>query len=109
VVGSIYLNAQAENASLGVSDISLGWCCGRFSCYRADIIRAGTPRGWFEGSVISVVAEPLMEAHGARTQAYHITPLVLHTIRGVLDGHQDVGVSMKWVNKQVEPVRLGLL
>jgi len=62
-----------------------GSTCGRFSCGEAEICRLQTRDMWFDGTVISVVAEALFQAAGVKAQACHIGPHVLHAVRRILD------------------------
>ena len=81
--------------------------CGRFSCYHEDIWWAHYGDGWFEGSVISVLAETFMREEGDSVQAYHITPLVLHTIGRIMDHikpAEDRAEAMKWIERQLVTV-----
>ena len=44
---------------------------------------------WFEGSVISVIAEAVVQGAGDGARARHVTPQVLHSVRRLLD--EDMG------------------
>jgi hypothetical protein len=63
--------------------------------------------GWFEGSIISVLAQACQEELGSRARAYHISPLILHFI----GQFQAAGESWnnefdeKWVWKEIHRVR----
>ena len=67
--------------------------------------------GWFEGSIISVLAQACQEELGSRAQAYHISPLILHFIGQI----QATGDSRnnefdeKWVWKEIYRVSINCI
>jgi len=40
---------------------------------------------WFDGTVISVIAEALVQDAGAAAKAIHLSPRVLHSVRRLLE------------------------
>jgi len=89
-----------------VSDNFFGKKCGQYSCYQSDIERAQFGDKWFEGSIISVVAEALFRRAGESTvRAVHLSPLVLYHMRSAMrmDGLGSE-IDMVWLLRQVKMV-----
>lgn len=70
-------------------DKSLGRSCGPWHCYTDDIAVIRKRRGRFEGTLITVLAEALSVTNGMNIIAHHTTPLVLYSVRQVLDHPAD--------------------
>ncbi|KIJ40759.1 hypothetical protein M422DRAFT_780625 [Sphaerobolus stellatus SS14] len=64
--------------------VKWGRTCGKFSCQNSHIERLAKGDKWFEGSVISVIAEAMAQAAGENRKAVHITPKVLQSVRQIL-------------------------
>ncbi|KIJ28446.1 hypothetical protein M422DRAFT_270223 [Sphaerobolus stellatus SS14] len=86
----------------------LGKSCGRWTCYTSDIKAIRRRDGWFEGRLITVIAEFLAARLGEQAQAQHTTPLVLWNVRELLDkrGSGDSGSLTKaWIRKEINIVQ----
>ncbi|KIJ30957.1 hypothetical protein M422DRAFT_783872 [Sphaerobolus stellatus SS14] len=89
----------------------IGKGCGPYSCFTEDVDRIEDANdGLFEGRVISVVAQALLQDIES-PRAQHLSSLVLHTTRELLSypGDEDVEARVtRWLREQlnlINPVR----
>ncbi|KIJ37885.1 hypothetical protein M422DRAFT_50220 [Sphaerobolus stellatus SS14] len=66
-----------------------GRSCGNYQCVMEYIHRLSTGDRWFDGTVISVVAEAMVQAVGGALCATHITPVILTSMQRIMSGTLD--------------------
>jgi hypothetical protein len=86
---------------------TIGKCCGRWKCYTVDIEEARKRDGWFDGSVITVVAEAIWSQAGEAGRAHHTSSLVLYYMQRVFEAVEidEVCEDKAWVLARIEEVR----
>jgi uncharacterized protein (DUF2267 family) len=85
----------------------MGRSCGRFVCHKEEIDLIRDRTGWFDGTVITVVAEYHRQQFGDNAQAAHATSLVLYALRSVIDHPNDtenVERQLNFVQRQINLV-----
>ncbi|KIJ39625.1 hypothetical protein M422DRAFT_257455 [Sphaerobolus stellatus SS14] len=69
-----------------------GQTCGSFGCGDDALERLTKGDKWFDGTIITVVAEALLQGTADKARAVHITPQVLLSVRRILQNPMDTGV-----------------
>ncbi|KIJ48098.1 hypothetical protein M422DRAFT_248268 [Sphaerobolus stellatus SS14] len=62
-----------------------GQTCGRFGCGEDALERLTKGDKWFDGTIITVVAEALLQGSGDSAKAVHVTPQALLSVRRILE------------------------
>jgi hypothetical protein len=86
-----------------------GVACGRFFCAEPEIRRMKEGDKWFDGTVISVVTETIVQSAGAMSKAFYIPPQVLHSAGRILTYPNDervVKAETGFVLKEGQSVRV---
>jgi len=89
-----------------------GRTCGSFWCGEQEIARLTQGDLWFDGTVVSVIAEVLVQGNGTTGKAVHLSPQVLHSIRILLGNPSDASIQARErlsVSKQLSKVWVYLI
>jgi hypothetical protein len=70
--------------------LQVGRRCGLYSCQGFDIYQMARRTGWIEGRVMSVLAEAHRRDLGSDARAEHLSPLVPHGVRAILDAPDNI-------------------
>ncbi|KIJ38332.1 hypothetical protein M422DRAFT_258983 [Sphaerobolus stellatus SS14] len=82
----------------------LGKACGCWSCYTNKIDAVRHCDSWFEGRVITLIAEYLFICEGPDAKAHHATPLLLQNAHDILDHPEKEDSNrliLAWLHKEI--------
>ncbi|KIJ36845.1 hypothetical protein M422DRAFT_50826 [Sphaerobolus stellatus SS14] len=92
-VGPLLMGLIPNPSILWATRMKAGITCGRYGIEKPPLVRFLHGDKWFDGTILTVVAEALVQACGDGSMASHIIPKVLQSIRRMLDSPGDEGAQ----------------